>query len=117
MKSGDEDDITDNYDANTTIFDETLPSKRERSSSNDDQMKIFENITHSIKGNNSKRNEVIQKMLNDSRPEAELVLFFSSICKTVSKFSLLEQAKIKMKISQMVSETELAHLERLEEML
>lgn len=102
-----------NDDAKTTA-DDILPMKRRRSSSNGDQLKIFENIAQSIKDNSCKRNEIIQKILSDSKQETELDLFFGAICKTVSKFSPFDQAKIKMKISNIVSETELAHLERME---
>lgn len=109
------DDADENADIDeATTANEVFPLKRRRSSSNGDQMKIFENIAHSIKENNSKRNEIIQKMINESKPETELELYFGAICKTVSKFSALEQAKIKMKFNNIVSETEMAYLERIE---
>lgn len=102
-------------DACSTIADEIVPLKRRRSSSNGDQIRIFENIAQSIKENGTKRSEMIQKILSDSKQETELELFFGSICKTVSKFTPFDQAKMKMRIQNLVSETELAHIERMEQ--
>lgn len=102
-------------DARAAIADDIFPMKRRRSSSNGDQLRIFENIAHSIKENGAKRSEIIQKILSDSKQETELELFFGSICKTVSKFTPFDQAKMKMKIQNLVSETELAHIERMEQ--
>lgn len=73
----------------------------------------MENIAQSMKENNTKRNEIIQQILADPKPQSELELFFCSICKTVEKFSPIEQARIKMQISQLVSQSEVAQLEKL----
>lgn len=87
------------------------PCKRRRSSSNGEQMKIFENIAQSFKENNSMRNDLIQKIFSDKKePQSEMELFFLSMCRTVEKFSPLEQATLKMQISQIVSQVELSHL-------
>lgn len=83
--------------------------KRKRNTSNSEQMKIFEVITKTLKENNSKKIEMFQKMQADS--QSELELFFSCICKTVEKFSPIEQARVKMQISKTVSQCELARLE------
>lgn len=92
--------------------EENQPMKRRRSSSNGEQSKIFENIAHTLKENNFKRNELIQKILADSKAQSELELYFGSICKTVERFSLIEQARVKMQISQIVSQAELSHFEK-----
>lgn len=73
----------------------------------------MENIAQQFKENNTKRNELLQQMLVEPKVQSELELFFSSMCKTVEKFAPLDQVRIKMQISQMVSQTELAQLEQL----
>lgn len=82
--------------------------KRRRSSSNSDQMKIFETIAKTIKENHSKKIELINQM---QKPQNELELFFASICKTVEKFEALDQAKIKFEISQIVSQCEMVQIQ------
>lgn len=74
-------------------------------------MKIFENIAQTLKENGLKRSELFQQMMEPAKKEqTELELFFCSMCKTVEKFSPFEQAKMKMQISHMVSQVELAQL-------
>lgn len=46
------------------------------------------------------------------RPQSELELFFASMCKTVEKFDPMEQAKIKIEVSRIISNTELAHIQK-----
>lgn len=82
--------------------------KRRRTSSNSDQMKIFETIAKTIKENHSKKIELINQM---QKPQNELELFFASMCKTVEKFDALDQAKIKFEISQIVSQYEMAQIQ------
>lgn len=103
----------DEKNTEKVVAEEFHPFKRRRSSSNGDHMKIFENLANSMKENNSKRNEIYQKLIIDSKENSknDLELYFDSICKTVSKFNSFDQVKIKMKISHLVNEAELQHLE------
>lgn len=94
--------------------DDFHPIKRRRSSSQGDQTKMLENIAQSMKENSSKRNELIEKLLSGSQRSSELELFFSSICKTVERLCWIDQARLKLKISQLVNEAEMAHIEKLE---
>lgn len=86
------------------------PVKRRRcSSGSGEQMRFFESISKSLEENQSKKFELIQQVM---RPQSDLELFFASMCKTVEKFDLIEQAKIKIEVSRIVSNSELAHLEK-----
>lgn len=82
--------------------------KRRRSSSNSDQIKIFETIAKTIKENHSRKIDLINQM---QKPQNLLELFFASMCKTVEKFEALDQAKIKLEISQIVSQYEMAQIQ------
>lgn len=86
--------------------------KRRRSSSNGDTIKLFESLSKTLKKNNAKRIEAFQQV---AEPQSEIQLYFGSICKTVEKFTPIDQAKIKIEISRIVSQFELAHLEKLEQ--
>lgn len=88
------------------------PVKRQRSSSNGDQIKLLENIANTFKESNTKRNDLFQHFMKETKPPTELEVYFNSICLTVDKFDPLEQAKVKMQISQIVSQAELAQLEK-----
>ncbi|XP_055308526.1 uncharacterized protein LOC129572566 [Sitodiplosis mosellana] len=110
--AGKEDEKENVIDDDIGSDEEYFPRvKRRRSSSNSDHLKFMENIAQTMKENNTKRNEILQHMLTEQKPQSELELFFSSICKTVEKFSPIDQVRVKMQINQMVSETELAILE------
>lgn len=85
-----------------------MPIKRRRSSSNEDQKKNFETFTKTIRDNQSKKLEMFEKVL---KPQTELELFFASMCKTCEKFNPIEQAKIKMEVSRLVSQMEMEHLQ------
>lgn len=111
---GENDDITE-YPAAVNLVDgdedcEIIqPSKRRRNASGGQQIKIFETIAKTFSENQSRKLEMFQKAM---QPQGELELFFASVCKTVEKFSPLEQAKIKMEMSRIVSQSELEHLEK-----
>lgn len=91
--------------------DQCLPHiKRRRCSfGSGDQMRFFESISRTLKESQSKKLELIQQVV---RPQSDLELFFASMCKTVERFDLIEQAKIKIEVSRIVSNSELAHLEK-----
>lgn len=82
-------------------------SKRHRTN---EQIKIFESIAKDMKENQTKKLDLIQQII---QPKTEIDLFFASISKTVEKFSPLEQAKVKISISNIVSEMEISHLENI----
>lgn len=72
-------------------------------------MRFFESISRTLKESQSKKLELIQQVV---RPQSDLELFFASMCKTVERFDLIEQAEIKIEVSRIVSNSELAHLEK-----
>lgn len=86
--------------------------KRRRSSSNGDTIKLFESLSKTLKENNAKKIEAFQQV---AQPRSEMQLYFGSICKTVEKFTPIDQVKIKIEISRIVSQFELAHFEKMEQ--
>lgn len=86
------------------------PNSKKRRSNNGDQLKVFQTIADDMKQNQVKKMEMLQQVM---QPKSGLELFFASICKTVEKFSPLDQAKIKSAISGVVSDMEIANLENL----
>lgn len=89
------------------------PTKRRRTSSNGEQMKIFETFTKTIQENHVKKLEMFQQVM---KPQSEMELFFASLCKTCEKFNPIEKAKLKMELSRIVSQMELEHLQNSIEM-
>lgn len=100
---------------NPSDEDEPLfkPKKKRRKNSNGEQMKVLENFTNNFKETQAKKLELFQKAI---QPHTELELFFSSICKTVEKLNPIDQAKLKNQISNIVTEFELTHLEKISQM-
>lgn len=84
-------------------------AKRQRSN-NSDQMKMFEILSNDMKQNQMKKMELLHQAI---QPRNELELFFSSVCKTVEKFTPLDQAKVKSTISRIVSDMEIAHIQNM----
>lgn len=82
-------------------------TKRRRVS---DQNKNLEVLTQHLKDSQNKKMELLEKMIAAPQEQSELQLFFASICKTVEKFTLLDQAIIKMDIIKIVNEMEISHL-------
>lgn len=105
----DPDEVKENYESEE---ENIRPTKRRRSSSNGDQVKLLENIANTFRDNSSRRNDLIQHIMNESKPKTELEVYFNSICLTVGKLDPLEQARVKMQISQIVSQAELSQLEK-----
>lgn len=100
----------DERDIETNNRENIVPVKRRRSSSCD-QMKLYESFAKTLKDNHSQKMNLINQAIESSKPQTELELYFSSICKTVEKLSPIEQAKIKMHVSNIVSQAELAQLQ------
>lgn len=86
------------------------PIKRKRTSSNGEQIKIFESIAKTFKDNQTKKFEIFQQAM---RPQTELELFFASMCKTVEKLGPVEQARVKFEISRIVGNAEIDNLQRM----
>lgn len=61
--------------------------------------------------NNDKKLDLIQKIVQKSPEKTDLELFFNSISKTVQKFTPKDQAVLKIKIYQLVSEKEISNLD------
>lgn len=86
--------------------------KRRRSSSTGERIKMVETFTKTLKDNHIQKMHMLQQAVESSnKPQSELELYFSSICKTVEKLPPLEQAKLKMQISNIVCQAELSQLQ------
>lgn len=105
-------DISDDDDKSNDSKENKPVQKRRRSSSSSssDQMKIYESFARTMQENHTAKMNLIQQ-LQDTKSQSELECYFTAICKTVEKFSPIEQAKIKMQISQIVGQAELDQLE------
>lgn len=90
--------------------DDTPHMKRKRTSSNSEQRKLYETITKTLNDNHIRKIEIMQQAMQ-TKPTTELDLFFASIGKTMEKLHAIDQAKIKLQISQIVSQYEMALLE------
>lgn len=97
-----DDNISTDYESATE-----QPIKKRRINHND-QTKLFESIAKDMKETQAKKMEIFHQL---NQPKTELELFFASMCKTVEKFSHLNQAKVKISISKVVSEMEISHIE------
>lgn len=91
--------------------DDKNKRRRSSSSSSSDQIKIYESLAKSMKENHAQKLELFQKTMESTKPQTELELYFSSICKSVEKLDPIEQTRIKMQISQMVGQAELTQLQ------
>lgn len=102
-------------DANLKENSESEPNKttsmkrKYASNGNWDHLVKF---TEEMKENQNKKFELLEK-LSQAPEQSDLELFFSSVCKTVQKFSAKDQALIKMRIHQIVNEKEISYLESL----
>lgn len=61
-----------------------------------------------MKQNQNKKMDFSEKVL---QPQNEMELFFASMCKTVQKFTPLNQAKTKLAIFRIVGDMEIANIE------
>lgn len=64
-----------------------------------------------MKENHAQKLELLQKSIEPIKQQTDLELFFGSICKSVEKLHPIEQTRIKMQISQIVGQAELAQLQ------
>lgn len=99
---------SDTATANNT--DEPPAKSRKRNKKGDDVSQI-ENLRVDIQKNQDKKFELIQKLLQKSPEKNDLELFFISLYKTVSKFSPKDQALVKYKVHQIVSEKEMSYFD------
>lgn len=118
--------MTPLFDEGADIFETSenesvseIAVKRRRNHSGGEQSKGIELIAQQIKDAQARKMELLEKMVtsNGNQEQSELQLFFASMCKTVEKFTPLNQAKIKMQITKIVNEMEILHLETQEEFL
>lgn len=82
-------------------------SKRRRMN---EQNRSLETIAQHLKQSQSKKMELLEKMIGTPQEQSDLQLFFASICKTVEKFTALDQATIKMEVTKIVNEMEVMNL-------
>lgn len=75
-------------------------SKRRRSTES-----TFDRLVQSYEKNSTERIKILQQRQNE--PLTELGHFFSSICKTVERFTPYEQAHVKIEISNLIGRIEL----------
>lgn len=86
------------------------PAKKQKSSTSE-QWSQFDNLRRDMQKNNDKKLDLIQKIVQKSPEKTDLELFFNSISKTVQKFTPKDQAVLKIKIYQLVSEKEISNLD------
>lgn len=67
----------------------------------------LEHFSKQLEKSQEKKIDLIKSILQKSPEKNDLDLFFSSMCKTVQKFVPKEQALLKFKIHQLVSEKEI----------
>lgn len=103
-------DISDDESKDGDNKENVQPIKRRRSSSTGDQMKIYETLAKTLNETHSQKLNLIHQAIESTKSQSELELYFSSICKTVEKLSPIDQAQIKLQISNIVSQAELAQL-------
>lgn len=85
------------------------PAKKKTKTS--EEWSQFEEFRKDMQKNQEKKFDLIQKIIQRSPEKTDLDLFFISISKTVKKFTPKDQALLKMKIHQIVSEQEIAYLD------
>lgn len=64
-----------------------------------------------IKETQTRKMNLLEKFVEMPQQNSELELFFLSICKTVEKFTPLQQAKIKMSILEIVNKAEILNIQ------
>lgn len=85
------------------------PSKTRKTSSA--EWSQFDDLRNDMQKNQEKKIELIEKLIQKSPEKSSLDLFFCSISKTVGTFSAKEQAILKIKIQQIVTEIEIANID------
>lgn len=104
--------IVDIDDDNDSLgIDPIEPLAKKRKSSTNGEWSQLENFRREIQKNQEKKIELIEKIVGKKTEKCDLELFFSSIFKTVRKFKAKDQALLKIKIYQLVSEREIAYLD------
>lgn len=86
------------------------PSKKKTKTSTGEWSQ-FEEFRKDMQKNQEKKFDLIQKIIQKSPEKTDLDLFFISLSKTVKKFTPKDQALLKMKIHQIVSEKEIAYID------
>lgn len=87
------------------------PPNKQRKTTAKGEWLQFENFRKEIQMNQEKKFDLIQKIVQKSPEKSDLELFFNSMFKTVQKFTPKDQAVLKIKIYQIVSEKEMSYLE------
>lgn len=105
----DEDDDSILISEDTDVDSSFEPKPKKKQKCNSDQFKLFQDIANDMKQNQNRKMELLQQVC---MPRSELELFFASMCKTVEKFTPLDQAKVKSTISRIVGEIEIENLEK-----
>lgn len=80
-------------------------AKRKRSTDN-----TFDKLASTYERNSAERMKILQQKPFLIEPMTALGHFFSSICKTVEKFSEYEQARVKFEISNLIGRIEMGRL-------
>lgn len=104
--------IVDIDDDNDSLeIDLNKPLAKKRKSSTNEEWSQLDNFRKEIQKHQEKKIELIEKIVGKKTEKCDLELFFSSIFKTVRKFKAKDQALLKIKIHQLVSEREIAYLD------
>ena len=96
---------------NEDEFDDTVTQAKKRSKTSTTEWLQFEGLRKDMQKNQEKKLDLIEKILQKSPEKTDLDLFFFSISKTVKKFTPKDQALLKMKIHQIISEKEIEYID------
>lgn len=102
--------ILSEEEINTIDRTDKHPPKRQKSNPAGDQTKQIQLLTREFGDSQRKKIDLLERIVSAPQ-QNELELFFASICKTVEKLTAIDQVKIKMKVTQIVHDIELARLQ------
>lgn len=107
-------DSSNNLSTNADEHPDTIanePPAKQRKLNPKSQLSQFEIFRDEMIKNQDKKLNLIEKIVQKSPEKSDLELFFNSIFKTVQRFTRRDQAVLKIKIHQIVSEKEMSYLE------
>lgn len=97
-------------DDDLETFPKVPPSKYRKTSSNGEWSQL-DDFRKDMQKSQEKKLELMEKLMQKSPEKSSLDLFFNSISKTVEKFTVKDQAILKVKIQQIVTEKEIAYID------
>lgn len=106
MDDSDAGELVLSEDIEEDISQDQRPASKLRKTDPSNDLK---EIAQQMRNSQTRKLDIIEKMIA-TPPQSDLELFFASMCKTVEKFSPINQAEIKMNVTKLVNEAEILHL-------